>query len=170
MYMKKEFIIAKQQYQLSLYQTYLQEVYEKVLIDDRNIIEGISSLWIIDSKNMSFSIVFIPNMEEQLGRVQLMQFTFSVGFITIKAQQENSLLFFNKFNEISALGHVFLNNTGEAILKSIVPVSVFDAVDAETFLEMTKVFYFNCKLFKSAFTAYQANPEQLDQIIADLIA
>ena len=52
----------------------------------------------------------------------------------------------------------------------MVPVSVFDAVDAETFLEMTKVFYFNCKLFKSAFTAYQANPEQLDQIIADLIA
>jgi hypothetical protein len=167
--MNKEFIEAKQFYQFELYEKYLLQNYEKSFIDRSIVDGGLTTLWVITADNLSFNLIFLPNVHQYLSQIQLLQYTFSFGFISTEEDKMRSLSFLNKYNAISPAGLTLINDTGEILIKYIVPLSVFEALNKETFLEISKIFYLNCKTFKEAWQAYQEAPDSLDRIISDLV-
>lgn len=167
--MKKEFIETKQLIHLEFYQQFLEKEFASATIEISENNFNIPALIVTANDNFSFNLIFLPNVSENLTHIEILQYASSFGVLDNSIDKYEAIKFINGFNELSASGIVFINDSNEVLIKYLIPIDVFEHLDNVPFIEITNLFYLNCILFNKAWNEFKLAPQNFDNIINNLV-
>jgi hypothetical protein len=167
--MKKEFIETKQLIQFEYYEQFLRKEFmdANIYINERNY--NLPVLIVKANNNFSFNLIFLPNVSENFTHIQLLQYTASFGILNHSIDKFVAMKLVNSFNELSASGTVFINDSNEVLIKYLIPIDVFEHLDNVSFIEITNLFFLNCNLFSNSWNDFLTAPQNIDSIIKELV-